>query len=516
MDTTANPLPPFLPALNQPQPQGTVRARGPQDAGSPDNDNRRSEFARELRQASGDDAQPSRNTSKTAAASEAPTRASSPVRPGRDRAEANTVAPAATGADAAEGEGDASAAEEGAVGPTDAALSQAVAAGEAAMVVAPTVPTLTPTLELPAVDLVAQAVAPDVLPEGTVLQVKDAAPIEATVTTTAAVQDPRAALADVATATAAQAALGLSVAPATAQVPTQAADTRRDALGRKGPLTDKVNEGDKTPSTSAVSGTPTDAAVTGIPQATPWVSNARGVPGARRAAQDEPLARVAHDALGAKEPAALGALEAHLAHAASVDTTRGAQGGGFSQTMLQVEALQGRATGGLASLAAVSTDATSGKSIEAHLDVALDNPRFAASFGAQISLMARDGIKQAKLQLNPAELGPVMINIAIDGAQARIDFHAHAALTRDAIESSLPSLASALRESGLTLAGGSVYDQPRDAARDARQQAQGGPGQGPGQQGGRGDGDGSDAALSAAGAARVALRPTRGLVDLTA
>jgi hypothetical protein len=47
----------------------------------------------------------------------------------------------------------------------------------------------------------------------------------------------------------------------------------------------------------------------------------------------------------------------------------------------------------------------------------------------------------------------------MDGTQARIDFGADVAATRQAIEAGLPELASALRDAGYTLAGGGVSSQ---------------------------------------------------------
>jgi flagellar hook-length control protein FliK len=93
---------------------------------------------------------------------------------------------------------------------------------------------------------------------------------------------------------------------------------------------------------------------------------------------------------------------------------------------------------------------------QATLPVPLDDPQFPRAFGVQVSVLAREGVQQADLHLNPAEMGPVSVQIVMDGTQARIDFGADAAPTRALIEQSLPDLAAALREAGLTLAGGGV------------------------------------------------------------
>lgn len=96
---------------------------------------------------------------------------------------------------------------------------------------------------------------------------------------------------------------------------------------------------------------------------------------------------------------------------------------------------------------------------EARLAAAPGSPAFTQAFGEQMGVWVRDGVQEARIHLHPAELGPVQIQIALDGPSAQVDFHAAHARTREAIEASLPALASALRESGFTLAGGGVFGQ---------------------------------------------------------
>jgi len=144
------------------------------------------------------------------------------------------------------------------------------------------------------------------------------------------------------------------------------------------------------------------------------------------------------------------------------------------------------------------------------LPVPLESPEFAAAFGVEISLLAKDGVQQAELHLNPAEMGPVSVQIVLDGERAHIDFGAQAAATRAAIEASLPELAAALRDAGLTLAGGGVTQHGGQGA-DAR-----GEGRREGERGstrmGRGD------SVDAAAAPRPAWRGRAGAsgVDLYA
>ncbi|WP_372527670.1 flagellar hook-length control protein FliK [Piscinibacter sp.] len=83
-------------------------------------------------------------------------------------------------------------------------------------------------------------------------------------------------------------------------------------------------------------------------------------------------------------------------------------------------------------------------------------PEFRSALGVQVSVLARDGVQHAQLNLNPAEMGPISVQIALDGTQAQVDFGADSATTRQVIESGLPELAAALRDAGLTLSGGGV------------------------------------------------------------
>lgn len=122
--------------------------------------------------------------------------------------------------------------------------------------------------------------------------------------------------------------------------------------------------------------------------------------------------------------------------------------------------LHGAAAAGLAAPLAAAGDPGASATLPS-VDVAdrMDTPGFAPSLASQVSVLARDGIERAEIRLNPAEMGPVAVQILIDGSQARVEFTADQAVTRQALESSLPQLAAALREAGLTLSGGGVFQQ---------------------------------------------------------
>lgn len=190
--------------------------------------------------------------------------------------------------------------------------------------------------------------------------------------------------------------------------------------------------------------------------------------------------------------------------AAMVETGHGAAGS-FAGVLQQVQAgvVQDKA----------AANGPAGARYELHAPV--HSPGFAPEMAARLSVAAADGIQQAQLHLNPAEMGPVRVQIVLDGQQAQVSFVAEQADTRAALEKSLPELAGALREQGLTLSGGGVFSQQQ-------QTASGQPGQAE-SQGGRpgarwasapmGD-TGSDDAVTAA--ARAPLPRARGILDLFA
>ena len=187
---------------------------------------------------------------------------------------------------------------------------------------------------------------------------------------------------------------------------------------------------------------------------------------------------------------------ATAAKPAAARPTDGAPGAASWGTMLGLAARDGRPEGA----------ATASAPFQAHLAAALDSPAFAPALATQVKWLLREGVQHAQLSLNPADMGPLTVHIAVDGTQARIDFSAEIAATRSTIETSLPTLAAALHASGLTLAGGGVFDgQPRHSATPGRAAANG-----------RGRGDGGALAAGTGAAEAVAARRPRGLVDLVA
>lgn len=127
-----------------------------------------------------------------------------------------------------------------------------------------------------------------------------------------------------------------------------------------------------------------------------------------------------------------------------------------------------------------------------HLPAPLHGPGFPPALGAQVSWLARAGVHEARIELNPAEMGPVSVRIVVQGGGAQIDFQAEQAATRQVIESSLPVLAGALRDAGLTLTGGGVFEARSAPAGNYAGQSTAGGQAGQGGQGGHGGSTGPD------------------------
>ena len=126
---------------------------------------------------------------------------------------------------------------------------------------------------------------------------------------------------------------------------------------------------------------------------------------------------------------------------------------------------------------------------EQPIDTPVNHPSFGEAVGVTISQLARNGVHEARLQLNPAELGPVSVHIAMNGQEARIELGAAQAQTRALLDASLPALTEAFRADGLVLAASQVSDwqDPRAGASN------------PGSQGDAAHGQGQSGAQSGAG-----------------
>ena len=87
------------------------------------------------------------------------------------------------------------------------------------------------------------------------------------------------------------------------------------------------------------------------------------------------------------------------------------------------------------------------------ITVPFDDPRFGGALSERVQWLVKEGIQSAELTLHPQDMGPIRIEMSIDGTATSIDFAATQADTRAAIEQALPRLRDLLADQGLQLGG---------------------------------------------------------------
>ena len=93
-----------------------------------------------------------------------------------------------------------------------------------------------------------------------------------------------------------------------------------------------------------------------------------------------------------------------------------------------------------------STDATPAPTLKVAAGV--DTPEFGQGLADRVSWMVGNNLNGAKLQVNPPQLGPIEVRIAVQGDHAQVWMTSHSAVTRDALESSSPKLREMLGAQG--------------------------------------------------------------------
>lgn len=103
------------------------------------------------------------------------------------------------------------------------------------------------------------------------------------------------------------------------------------------------------------------------------------------------------------------------------------------------------------------------------LPTPVHSPEFVPRLAAEVALLIRNGVHEARVHVHPQELGPITVQITLDGSAAQVRLAVDSALTRQVLEQGMPTLAEAMRDSGLTLAGGDVFQQPHDPHSSSRE-----------------------------------------------
>ncbi len=325
------------------------------------------------------------------------------------------------------------------------------------------------------------AATPSAVPAGAVARVDAPANGAATGAAAAASTAQAGAAAGRATGTPAGRAAGTpaGTAAGAANKPTRVAATAAVNAATSGPTS---TDGSTTPSTNTDAWTNTDASV----QAVTAAAMSAGATGGTVAPGDAGIAHgadlsasptddLATPATGAKPPGVgapngppmpapaisvarpVAAVSAKAAAAVAAVTTLASASaadkrasGGTGDSLLLGTSVDGAAMGA-AQLSVNPTavaDATPTPLPTLKVAAGVDTPEFGHGLADRVSWMVDNNLNGAKLQVNPPQLGPIEVRIAVQGNHAQVWLTSHSAVTRDALESSSPKLREMLGAQG--------------------------------------------------------------------
>jgi len=107
--------------------------------------------------------------------------------------------------------------------------------------------------------------------------------------------------------------------------------------------------------------------------------------------------------------------------------------------------------GGNIAVAANGTGVTSSTLPTTSVQTPFGQANWGQSVGERIQWMVGQKIQGAQVKLNPANLGPMEVRIQVQNDQASVQFTAHHAMVREALEAALPRLRDMFEASGVEL-----------------------------------------------------------------
>jgi flagellar hook-length control protein FliK len=103
-------------------------------------------------------------------------------------------------------------------------------------------------------------------------------------------------------------------------------------------------------------------------------------------------------------------------------------------------------------------------SVNLSVGTPVGEPGFAQDLARGMVYLARSGSQSAELSLHPADLGPVRVELQMDGQQASLVISAGHEATRSALHEALPQLHALFEQSGLRLTGAQIGDGSQSSA----------------------------------------------------
>lgn len=93
------------------------------------------------------------------------------------------------------------------------------------------------------------------------------------------------------------------------------------------------------------------------------------------------------------------------------------------------------------------------------LGTPVSDPAWADDFAVRVRTLVSGNVQLATLNLRPAELGAIEVNLSTEGNETKAQFAVQTAAVREVLEASMPRLREIFEESGLSLADTDVRDQ---------------------------------------------------------
>ena len=137
-----------------------------------------------------------------------------------------------------------------------------------------------------------------------------------------------------------------------------------------------------------------------------------------------------------------------LAASTAIDEKHVSSSAAASAPGASTPGIDGSAGAAQAASAATSTQSTDSATANFKVSANVDSSDFGQSVANQISTMVDKNISSAKMQVNPPSLGPIEVRIAVQGDHAQVWMVSHSAVTREALQSSTPTLREMLNGQG--------------------------------------------------------------------
>jgi flagellar hook-length control protein FliK len=171
----------------------------------------------------------------------------------------------------------------------------------------------------------------------------------------------------------------------------------------------------------------------------------------------EPDAASALAAAGASATAAAAASAASVITALAASTAVAAKhvraGADSNISVPAAPSIDGAAVASTSAGAALAAGGTISQSSDAatatmKISANVDGNEFGQGLANHISTLVDRNITSAKIQVNPPALGPIEVRISVQGDHAQVWMVSHSAVTRDALQSSTPTLRAMLGDQG--------------------------------------------------------------------